>query len=399
MTTRTPEQLRDALVADIGSWGTFRTGQVEAAFRAVPRHLFLPGVDLETAYAPQVVVTRRAPDGTALSSASQPDLVAAMLEQGEVHPGHRVLEIGTATGINAALLAELTGPTGHVTTIEIDEELAASARSALAAANYDQVEVIHGDGAAGYPDGASYDRIMITAGAWDLAAAWWDQLAPAGRIVVPLRLHGSGLTRSLALDAIEPGRLVSREALVCGFVPLRGVGAHSGRALTLADGVVLRVDDHDPVDEAAVRAAVHSPSHGLWTGLTIHDHEPTAHLDLWLVTADTRFGRLTVDTARHDGRLTPARRWAGATIHDGTTIAYVTLRPLAPDTDELGVTAHGPRAVTLAAQLTDLLHHWRKEGPTEPVITAHPADTPDDQLPTGHRIDRPNSRLTVSWKP
>lgn len=400
MTTRTPEQLRDDLVANIRRWGTFRTGQVEAAFRTVPRHLFLPDVDLETAYGTQVVVTRRAPDGTALSSASQPDLVAAMLEQADVHPGHRILEIGTATGINAALLAELAGPTGHVTTIEIDEDLIGGARTALAAASYDQVDVIHGDGAAGYPDGAPYDRIVITAGAFDLAAAWWEQLAPAGRIVVPLRLHGSGLTRSLAFDAGEPGRLVSRSALVCGFIPLRGAGAHAGRTLTLADGAVLRVDDHDPMDEPALRAAADSPPHALWTGLTIHDHEPTAHLDLWLVTAGTRFARFAVDTtARHDNQLGPARRWAGATIHDGTTIAYVTLRPLAPDTDELGVTAHGPHATTLATQLTDLLHHWRKEGPAEPIITAHPADTPDDQLSAGHRIDRPNSRLTVRWQP
>ncbi|WP_239336570.1 methyltransferase, FxLD system [Frankia sp. CiP3] len=399
MTTCTPEQLRDALVADIRRWGTFRTDQVEAAFRAVPRHLFLPGVDLETAYADQVVVTRRAPDGTALSSASLPDLVAAMLEQGDVHTGHRVLEIGTATGINAALLAELAGSTGHVTTIEIDEDLAVSARGALAAAGYDQVEVIHGDGAAGYPDGAGYDRIMITAGAWDIAVAWWDQLAPAGRIVVPLRLHGSGLTRSLALDAVEPGQLVSRSALVCGFVPLRGTGAHTGRTLTLADGAALRLDDHDPADEPALRAALDSPPHGLWTGLTIHDHEPTAHLDLWLITANTQFARLAIDAAaQQNGQLTPARRWAGATIHDGSTIAYITLRPLAPDIDELGVTAHGPHAAAFAAQLTELLHHWHKERPTEPVITAHPADTPDDQLPAGYHIDRPNSRLTIRWQ-
>ncbi|OHV45287.1 methyltransferase, FxLD system [Parafrankia soli] len=400
MTSRTPEQLRDDLVADIRRWGTFRTAQVEAAFRTVPRHLFLPDVDLETAYGPQVVVTRRAPDGTALSSASQPSLVAAMLEQADVQPGHRVLEIGTATGINAALLAELTGPTGQVTTIEIDEDLAAGARTALTTAGYERVDVIGGDGAAGHPGGAPYDRIVITAGAWDLARGWWNQLAPAGRIVVPLRLHGSGLTRSLPLDAVEPGRLVSRSALVCGFVPLRGTDAHSGHVLTLADGVTLRVDDHDPADETALRAAAASPPHSLWTGLTIHDDEPTAHLDLWLVTVGARFGRLAVDTTIcHDSQLTPTRRWAGATIHDGTTIAYITLRPLAPDTDELGVTAHGPHAATLAAHLTDLLHHWRKEGPAEPVITAHAADTPDDQTVAGHRIDRPNSRLTVRWQP
>ncbi|MGH3801474.1 MAG: hypothetical protein ACRDTD_15330 [Pseudonocardiaceae bacterium] len=80
-TTSDPEQLRTTLADYIRRRGTFRTPQVEAAFRAVPRHLFLPGVDVETAYAPQVVVTKRAEDGTAISSASSPNLVATMLEQ------------------------------------------------------------------------------------------------------------------------------------------------------------------------------------------------------------------------------------------------------------------------------------------------------------------------------
>ncbi|MGH8882231.1 MAG: rRNA adenine N-6-methyltransferase family protein, partial [Stackebrandtia sp.] len=102
-----------------------------AAFRTVSRHLFLPGVDLRTAYAHQVVVTKRADDGSALSSASHPNLVVAMLEQLDVRPGQRVLEIGTATGINAALLAELVGPTGKVVTIEIDDDLTAGAHAAL----------------------------------------------------------------------------------------------------------------------------------------------------------------------------------------------------------------------------------------------------------------------------
>jgi protein-L-isoaspartate(D-aspartate) O-methyltransferase len=65
------------------------------------------------------------------------------------------------------------------------------ARTALAAAGYPQVEVIQGDGAVGYDAAAPYDRIVVTAGAWDIAVGWWDQLAVGGRLVVPLRLHGS----------------------------------------------------------------------------------------------------------------------------------------------------------------------------------------------------------------
>ncbi|MGW6462102.1 rRNA adenine N-6-methyltransferase family protein, partial [Streptomyces sp. NPDC055078] len=146
-----PRELREALISKIDSLGTFRTEAVKNAFRAVPRHVFLPSVDLATAYAPKPVVTKRAEDGTAVSSASSPNIVAKMLEQLDVHPGDRVLEIGAATGINAALLAELTGPTGSVVTIELDADLADGARTGLAAAGYDQVEVVRGDGALGDP--------------------------------------------------------------------------------------------------------------------------------------------------------------------------------------------------------------------------------------------------------
>ncbi len=212
-TTADPEQLRSALADYIRGRHTFRTPfrtpQVEAAFRAVPRHLFLPGMDVQTAYAPQVVITKCADDGTAISSASHPNLVAAMLEQLEVRPGHRVLEIGAATGINAALLAELAGPAGKVVTIEIDGDLAAGARAGLNAAGYHHVEVICADGADGHPARAPYDRIIVTAGAWDLVSAWWQQLAADGRLIVPLLLHGSGLTRSIAFNLRQPGRMVS----------------------------------------------------------------------------------------------------------------------------------------------------------------------------------------------
>ena len=102
-TTTDPAQLRTALIDYIRGRNTFRTSRVENAFRTVPRHVFLLGVDLEAAYAPRPVVTKCADNGTAVSSASSPNLVAEMLELIDVQPGHRVLEIGAATGINAAL--------------------------------------------------------------------------------------------------------------------------------------------------------------------------------------------------------------------------------------------------------------------------------------------------------
>lgn len=394
-----PQQLRAALAAHIRSRGTFQTPQVEAAFLAVPRHLFLPGVDLQAAYAPKVTVTKRAEDGTVLSSASSPNLVASMLEQLDAQPGHRVLEIGAATGINAALLAELTSPSGEVVTIEIDDDLTAGARAGMAAAGYDQVEVICGDGALGHPARAPYDRIIVTADAQDISAAWWQQLAEAGRLVVPLALHGSGLTRCIPFTRHKTGRMVGDSALVCGFVPMRGSdAAKARRSLQLADDVVLNLDAADPVDETALQQALTHPGREHWTAIVISDDEPVEHLDLWLVTTGSPFARLAVGSnARERGLADPARRWAGATRYDGATIAYLTLRPRSSDTDELGVIAHGPDSAKLIAETTDLLQQWRREQPLQPTITAQPASTPDHQRPHGHHIDRPQTRLTIAW--
>jgi protein-L-isoaspartate(D-aspartate) O-methyltransferase len=98
----------------------------------------------------------------ATSSASCPDIVAAMLDAGRVEAGMRVLEIGTGTGYTAALLAQRLGAR-NVTTIEIDSDLAARARAALDSAGYGDVTVITGDGSRGYPDRAPYDRVLSTA--------------------------------------------------------------------------------------------------------------------------------------------------------------------------------------------------------------------------------------------
>ncbi|MFI1191047.1 methyltransferase, FxLD system [Streptomyces californicus] len=395
-----PHELIEALIARIDRLGSFRTPQVRDAFRAVPRHVFLPGVDLATAYAPKPVVTKRAEDGSAISSASSPSMVATMLEQLDVQPGHRVLEIGAATGINAALLAELVGPGGSVVTIELDDDLAAGARASLAAAGYDHVEVVCGDGALGDPRGGMFDRIVVTAGAWDISTAWWQQLAVGGRIVVPFRLHGSDLTRSLAFDRTEESRMLSTDAEVCGFVPMRGASEMGARHARLADDVILKFDADDLPDEGALAHALSHPARQQWTGIEVRHDEPAAHLDLWLATipSSLRFSRLSVSaSARALGLADPAMRWAGAGLYDGGTIVYITARPVSDEANELGLTAHGPDSSELLGQVDDLLHRWSQSRPAQPNVTAYPATTPDDQLAPGARVTRPDTRLTIAW--
>lgn len=109
--------------------------------RTLPRHMFLPGVPIEEAYSHDSIVTHRDSAGVALSCASQPGLVGAMLEQLDARPGHRVLEIGAGTGYNAALVAYLAGSDGEVTTVDIDEDVTECAQRNLNAAGYGRVRV------------------------------------------------------------------------------------------------------------------------------------------------------------------------------------------------------------------------------------------------------------------
>jgi protein-L-isoaspartate(D-aspartate) O-methyltransferase len=106
--------------------------------------------------------------------------------------------------------------------IEYDGELAAHAAAHLARAGYPDVQVVTGDGVLGHAHAAAYDRIIVTADATDITSAWLDQLARAGRIAVPIRLHGSGLTRALGMRRTEDHTMVSDSAQVCGFVAMRG---------------------------------------------------------------------------------------------------------------------------------------------------------------------------------
>ena len=118
------------------------------------------------------------------SSASMPTMVAAMLAHLDAKPGHRVLEIGTGTGWNAALLAHRLGAE-QVTSIEIDPDLAAHARTALAGAGFGAVTVITADGALGHPPDAPYDRVISTASCQTVPYAWVAQTRPGGRILTP----------------------------------------------------------------------------------------------------------------------------------------------------------------------------------------------------------------------
>jgi protein-L-isoaspartate O-methyltransferase len=138
-------------------------------------------------------------DGLPTSSLSGEAIVADMLDSLLLEPGDRVLELGAGTGRNAALLSRRAGP-GRVTTVEVDRKLAAQARVRLRAANA-EVNVQVGDGAAGWPDGAPYDRVMATYAVEQVPWAWVAQTRPGGRIVTPW-----GRLGHVALSVADDGR-------------------------------------------------------------------------------------------------------------------------------------------------------------------------------------------------
>ena len=231
-------QLRRDLLESLCLGAVCLSPAVERALLAVPRHLFVPGVPLRDAYA-DIAIPTHWEDGVPVSSASQPAIVALMLEQLRVEPGMRVLEVGAGTGYNAALLAELAGPYGRVVTLDIDAEIVAEACAHLDAAGYTGVHAIAADGAAGWPADAPYDRIILTASASDLTPAWLDQLAEGGLLVLPLWLGGAEM--SVALRK-EGDTLRSESLTPCGFMRLRGAEAGDERRATLPGGRQLFAD-------------------------------------------------------------------------------------------------------------------------------------------------------------
>jgi protein-L-isoaspartate(D-aspartate) O-methyltransferase len=391
-----PDALRTKLADKLRDDGTTHAARIERALRTVPRHLFLPDIPIVDAYADQVVVTKRDDSGAALVSASQPTVIAIMLEQLDAHPDHRVMEIGAGTGYNAALLRELVGPRGQVITIDIDSEAAQQARTRLGVAGYTDVHVRAGDGALGDATLAPYDRIIITAGAWDLPPAWWEQLADDGRIVVPLRWRG--LTRTVALDHTGD-RLVSRSMTMCGFIPMRTDDGQ--RTLHLHDDVTIHYDEDQPIDPDPLRGVLHRPRSETWSGVTVGGNEPFDGVWLRLSITEPGTCRFAAQRSAMDsGLATPAIPGLNPAIVEQDSLAYFAYRRLTGPGDryQLGAIGHGPEGDKLAGRIAEHIREWDQNRTAAPWLEVYPAGTPDEQLPPGYTIDKRHTRLTFAME-
>ena len=260
-------QLRTNMVEQMIAAGSLRSGPWIAAFTAVPRHLFLrqffrqtsdlsswhavrdtdPGA-IELIYDAATWVTQLDNDprrwqsarssgkptpGTPTSSSTAPGLMALMLEALDVHERHRVLEIGTGSGYNAALLSHRLG-SSQVATVEVDPAVAEAACASLHAAGYTPTVAV-ADGSAGYADGRPYDRLIATCSTPTVPPAWIHQLRPGGLILTSLHrdLGGGPLVLLRALDdGHAQGRFLADYG---GFMPLRThPPADTGRLLDAA---------------------------------------------------------------------------------------------------------------------------------------------------------------------
>ncbi|MFI9449669.1 methyltransferase domain-containing protein [Amycolatopsis sp. NPDC052450] len=252
-------RLRRRLVEHLLAEGVLHDAHWMSAFRSVPRHVFLPRIFvpasngwaamehgdegwLRRVYSPDVLVVQLDDDsglwerarylgaqpGTPTSSSSQPSIMAIMLEELRVADGHRVLEIGTGTGYNAALLCHRLG-SGLVYTVDIDPELVDAARKRLSEIGF-APSCAAADGAEGFPAGVLYDRVLCTCSVSSIPPAWLEQTVPGGLIVTTLnRPIGGGLVRIVAGEgATGQGRVLARDGR---FMPLRAHRFKPSKAL------------------------------------------------------------------------------------------------------------------------------------------------------------------------
>ena len=177
------------------------------AMRRVPRHLFVPHDEQPFAYDDRPLSIGRG------QTISQPYIVAYMTEALQVEPFHKVLEIGTGSGYQAAVLAEIVK---QVYSIEIVADLAAGARRALAQAGYPNVDVRTGNGYLGWPEHAPFDRIIITAAPPEIPPALVDQLAVGGIMVVPV---GTSFQELVVINKTPDG-ITEKRTIEVRFVPM-----------------------------------------------------------------------------------------------------------------------------------------------------------------------------------
>ena len=384
---------------------------VSAAFLAVPRHLFLPQVEVGEAYRDTAIVVKSDAEGLPVSASTQPAMMAIMLEQLGLAAGQRVLEVGAGTGYNAAVMARLVGDSGSVVTIDVEPDLVVQARVNLAAAECHGVTVICGDGADGAPDFAPFDRIIVTAGAWDLAPQWLEQLGDGGRIVLPLSVRGIQL--SVAFSRAETGTWVSGSARRCQFIRMTGgsAGPESVVPLGPQPGLHALVADGPAPEAGPLYEALSGPVTEESADLRVDGIAELADLDLWLALTEPGLTRVNL-MGRHEGRASTAQQRIASLMPLGgytrvgssgeLEVAALAVPPGPAEHASLAMAFNGCGAGSgaLARYLAERAAVWNalgRPGAANLKLSAYRTGTAP-QAPEGAMIiRRPNVALVARW--
>lgn len=207
--TQFEAQRREMVAQQLRKRG-IRSERVLSAMLTVPRHEFVPAEQSTAAYTDHALTIG---DGQTIS---QPYVVAAMAEALSLQGHERVLEIGGGSGYQAAVLSRLAR---EVITIEFLPQLAVAARERLASLGFSNVQVEHGDGSLGWPVGAPYDAVLVSAAAPQIPSPLVDQLADGACLLLPM----GTITEQNLIRVFKRGEFITQETLfACRFVPLRG---------------------------------------------------------------------------------------------------------------------------------------------------------------------------------
>lgn len=423
------EKYQQELVEQLKKANIFKTPLVEEAFLKVPRHLFLPDEPLENVYSDRAIVVKRGDQGRWTSSSSQPAIMAIMLEQLDLKPGQRVLEIGTGTGFNAALIASIVGPGGNVVTVDIQPDLVESARKNLDRAGYEWVQTVVADGGYGYPDGAPYDRIILTVGSDVITPAWKEQLAEGGILVLPFAIAGPQLSVAFEKRGEE---LVSIDSKTCGFMPLQGAFAfvlpvqtqlgpdpslfllsEKGKDLPVgADTLFAWLSQEGKTWATGVTVARHELEYGLssWIGLHESQSKQPAGLTATLCARGDLAERNIIPSlvgiggewkAMYSGVSIEAEGMAAMMRPPGQTAPLIDVNRFDDNTPfELYVRNFGP-GTSAGEHLRREIQHWDRAGKPTSLgwqIRAIPAEMEYHPSDSEFLVNKPGLNLIISYQ-
>ncbi|GHH56676.1 hypothetical protein GCM10018773_62980 [Streptomyces candidus] len=407
-------RLRQAMAQMVIDGGWAPSEPVQGALRTVPRHRFAPEAPLTDAYdgGDRAVITRRDRTGTAISSVSAAWLQADMIEHLRLAPGAIVFEAGSG-GYNAELIAHVTAPGGRVVTVDIDPWVVRRTRRFLTEAGSGRVTAVESDAALGAPGHlvprGGFDASMITYNCWDIALAWREQLAEGGRLVLPLEM--GGYTRAVTFE--RRGEVLhARHFTYCGFVRDRGQHAHAVSVVSLLGGrLTLRFYDGAIAETAGLEEALRGRRHEVATGVTmVGANSYFGSLQLYAATTLPAFCRLAAHQEPDEGVTGIAKdRDAPAIVGDASLAYLIYIQTKDGDspqgkTWEWVVHAFGEQGPELAERLVATVRAWDRhiraddnDLHADPVLTVHPAGTPDDALPAGAVLDKEHCRLVFRW--